>query len=164
MKGLVWTTDKTLTPKRLVRRYQWEAPPGHESMSTSNSLPGLSGSKPPHHRRPSSRLSEVAGLRKVHVAMTDATPPGPTSGVLADEGRKETTLDSWGGARAVRWFSEQGSPVGGSSQTRPSLRSGDWRKSCRALDLKPIRTKSYTRRPREGRTFHQNASWRNGLT
>ncbi len=26
----------------------------------------------------------------------------------------------------------------------PSYRSGDWRKACRALDLKPIRTKPYT--------------------
>jgi transposase InsO family protein len=32
------------------------------------------------------------------------------------------------------------------SDNGPAYRSGDWRKACRALDLKPIRTKPYTPR------------------
>jgi hypothetical protein len=62
--------------------------------------------------------------------------------LLADE-QKATTVGFL--ARAVGWFSEQGiTSRRVLSDNGPSYRSGDWRKACRALDLKPIRTKPYT--------------------
>jgi hypothetical protein len=61
---------------------------------------------------------------------------------LADE-QKATTVGFL--AHAVGWFSEQGITCRRVlSDNGPSYRSGDWRKACRALDLKPIRTKPYT--------------------
>ncbi len=48
-------------------------------------------------------------------------------------------------ARALGWFSEQGITCRRIlSDNGPSCRSGDWRKACHALALKPIRTKPYS--------------------
>ena len=64
--------------------------------------------------------------------------------VLPDE-QKTTTVDFL--ARAVGWFSQQGNTCSRIlSDNGSAYRSGDWRKACRALDLKPIRTKPYTPR------------------
>jgi hypothetical protein len=64
--------------------------------------------------------------------------------VLPDE-QKTTTVDFL--ARAVGWFSQQGNTCSRIlSDNGSAYRSGDWRKACRAHDLKLIRTKPYTPR------------------
>jgi transposase InsO family protein len=79
----------------------------------------------------------------VHVAIDDATRRVYVV-VFADE-LIATTLGFL--ARAVGWFSEQGITCRRVlSDNGPAYRSGDSRKACRALDLKPIRTKPYTPR------------------
>ncbi|WP_369801699.1 integrase core domain-containing protein [Cyanobium sp. NIES-981] len=85
--------------------------------------------------------SRGAGYEKVHVAIDDATRLAYVE-VLADE-QRATTVGFL--ARAVGWFSEQGITCRRIlSDNGSAYRSGDWRKACRALDLKPIRTKPYT--------------------
>ena len=77
----------------------------------------------------------------MHVAIDDATRLAYVE-VLADE-QRATTVGFL--ARAVGWFSEQGITCRRIlSDNGPAYRSGDWRKACQALDLKPIRTKPYT--------------------
>ena len=62
--------------------------------------------------------------------------------VLADE-QKATTVGFL--ARALGWFSEQGiSCRRVLSDNGSSYRSGEWRKACCALNIKPIRTRHYT--------------------
>ncbi len=64
--------------------------------------------------------------------------------VLADE-QKATTVGLEFLTRAVGWFSEQGITCRRIlSDNGSTYRSGDRRKACRALDLKPIRTKPCT--------------------
>lgn len=64
--------------------------------------------------------------------------------VLPDE-QKATTVGFL--ARAVGWFSQEGITCRRIlSDNGSAYRSGDWRKACRALDLKPIRTKPHTPR------------------
>jgi transposase InsO family protein len=64
--------------------------------------------------------------------------------VLSDE-QKATTVGFL--ARAVGWFSEQGITCRRVlSDNGSSYRSGEWRKVCSVLDLKPIRTTPYTPR------------------
>ena len=85
--------------------------------------------------------SRGAGYEKVHVAIDDATRLAYVE-VLADE-QRSTTVGSL--ARALGWFSEQGITCRRIlSDNGPSCRSGDWRKACHALALKPIRTKPYS--------------------
>lgn len=79
----------------------------------------------------------------MHVAIDDVTRLAYVE-VLADEQRVTTAGFR---ARAVGWFSEQGIICRRvPSDNGPAYRSSDWRKVCRALDLKPIRTKPYTPR------------------
>ena len=83
--------------------------------------------------------SPGAGYEKVHVAIDDATRLAYVE-VLADV--QKATVGFL--ARAVGWFYEQGITCRRVlSDNGPSYRSGDWRKACRALDLKPIGTKPY---------------------
>lgn len=64
--------------------------------------------------------------------------------VLPDE-QKATSIGFL--TRAVGWFNEQGITWRRVlSDNGSSYRSGEWRKSRSALDLSPIRTKSYTPR------------------
>nr|WP_255441369.1 MULTISPECIES: integrase core domain-containing protein [unclassified Synechococcus] len=50
-------------------------------------------------------------------------------------------------ARAVGWFSDQGiTHKRILSDNGSAYRSGEWRKACKALDLKPIRIRPYTPR------------------
>lgn len=64
--------------------------------------------------------------------------------VLPDE-QKATTVGFL--ARAVGWFSEQGITCRRVlSDNCSSYRSGEWRMACGDLNLKPIRTRSYTPR------------------
>jgi transposase InsO family protein len=87
--------------------------------------------------------SRGAGYEKVHVAIDDPTRLAYVE-VLPDE-QKGTTVGFL--ARAVSWFSEQGiTSRRVLSDNGSSYRSGEWRKACTAMDLKPIRTKPYTPR------------------
>jgi transposase InsO family protein len=62
--------------------------------------------------------------------------------VLTDE-QKATTVGFL--ASAIGWFSEQGITCRRVlSDNGSAYRSGDWRKACRALDLKPICTRPHT--------------------
>jgi transposase InsO family protein len=75
----------------------------------------------------------------IHV---DTKQLAPYVEVLADE-QRSTTVGSL--ARALGWFSEQGITCRRIlSDNGPSYRSGDWRKACHALALKPIRIKPYS--------------------
>ena len=77
----------------------------------------------------------------MHVAIDDATRVAYVE-VRPDE-QKATTVGFL--ARAVGWFSEQGITCRRVlSDNGVAYRSGDWRKACQALGMKPIRTKPYT--------------------
>jgi len=107
--------------------------------------------------------SRGAGYEKVHVAIDDATRLGYVE-VLADE-QRATTVGFL--TRAVGWFSEQGITCRRIlSDNSPAYRSGDWRKACRALDLRPIRIKPYTPQTngKAERFIKTLPSWRNGPT
>jgi transposase InsO family protein len=77
----------------------------------------------------------------VHVAVDDATRLAYVE-VLPDE-QQSTTVGFL--VRAVGWFSEQGMPCRRIlSDNGSAYRSGAWRKACRSMAIKPIRTKPYT--------------------
>ena len=68
-------------------------------------------------------------------------------------------------ARAVGWFSEQGITCRRvPSDNGASDRSSDWRKGCRALDMKRIRTKPYTPQTNGKAKRFIKLSWQNGPT
>lgn len=140
MKGLGLGRLKNLDPKPPVRRYQWERPGDMIHVDTKQ----LARFERVGHRITGDRRqgsSRGAGYEKVHVAIDDATRLAYVE-VLADE-QKATTIGFL--ARAVGWFSEQGITCRRIlSDNGSAYRSGDWRKACRALDLRPIRTKPYT--------------------
>jgi transposase InsO family protein len=140
MKGLRLGRLKNFEPKPPVRRYQWERPGDMIHVDTKQ----LARFERVGHRITGDRRqgsSRGAGYEKVHVAIDDATRLAYVE-VLADEQR--ATIVGFL-ARAVGWFSEQGITCRRVlSDNGPSYRSGDWRKACQALALKPIRTKPYT--------------------
>jgi hypothetical protein len=85
--------------------------------------------------------SPGAGYEKVHVAVDDATRLAYVE-VLPDE-QQSTTVGFL--VRAVGWFSEQGMTCRRIlSDNGSAYRSGAWRKACRTMAIKPIRTKPYT--------------------
>jgi len=131
---------RSLEPKPLVRRYEWERPGDMIHVDTKQ----LARFERVGHRITGDRRqgsSRGAGYEKVHVAIDDATRLAYVE-VLADE-QRATTVGFL--ARAVGWFSEQGITCRRIlSDNGPAYRSSDWRRACRALDLKPIRTKPYT--------------------
>lgn len=131
---------RSLEPKPPVRRYEWERPGDMIHVDTKQ----LARFERVGHRITGDRRqgsSRGAGYEKVHVAIDDATRLAYVE-VLADE-QRATTVGFL--ARAVGWFSEQGITCRRIlSDNGPAYRSSDWRRTCRALDLKPIRTKPYT--------------------
>jgi transposase InsO family protein len=131
---------KNLEPKVPVRRYQWERPGDMIHVDIKQ----LARFERVGHRITGDRRhgsTRGAGYEKVHVAIDDATRLAYVE-VLPDE-QKATTIGFL--VRAVGWFSEQGITCRRIlSDNGPAYRSGEWRKACRALDLKPIRTKPYT--------------------
>ena len=131
---------KNLEPKKPVVRYQWEKPGDMIDVDTKQ----LARFERIGHRITGDRrkgTSRGIGYEKVHVAIDDATRLAYVE-VLTDE-RKATTIGFL--ARAVGWFSEQGIHCRRVlSDNGSSYRSGDWRKACEVLGLKPIRTKAYT--------------------
>jgi transposase InsO family protein len=160
MKGLGLGRLKNLDPKPPVRRYQWERPGDMIHFDTKQ----LARFERVGHRITGDRRqgsSRGAGYEKVHVAIDDSTRLANVE-VLADE-QKATTIGFL--ARAVGWFSEQGITCRRIlSDNGSAYRSGDWRKACRALDLRPIRTKPYTPQPMARPSGSSRRSWRNGLT
>jgi len=114
---------------------------------------------------PSSRRSSRGGrLREGTCRRSDDATRLAYVEVLADEQEGNKTVASWPGRR--NGFSEQGITCRRILRrtTAPPIDSDDWRKSlCRALDLKPIRTKPYTPQTNgKGRTVHQKPSCPNG--
>lgn len=103
--------------------------------------------------------SRGAGYEKVHMAIDDATLLTDVK-VLPDE-QKATSVGFL--ARAAGWFSEQGITCRRVlSDNGSSDRSGEWRKPCSALDLKPIRTKPYTPSTNGKAGGSSRHSWRSG--
>ncbi len=98
----------------------------------------------------------------MHVAFDDATRLACLE-VLPDE-QKATTVAFL--TRAVGWFSAQGIICRRVlSDHGSSFRSGEWRKACSALDLKPISTRPYTRRTNgKAERFIKTLCWRTGRT
>jgi transposase InsO family protein len=142
MKALGLGRLRNLDPKPPVQRYQWEKPGDMIHVDTKQ----LARFERVGHRITGDRrqgCSRGAGYEKVHVAVDDATRLAYVE-VLPDE-QKATTVGFL--ARAVGWFSEQGITCRRVlSDNGSAYRSGDWRRACRTLDLKPIRTKPYTPR------------------
>lgn len=142
MKALGLGRLRNLEPKAPVQRYQWQTPGDMIHVDTKQ----LARFERVGHRITGDRrqgCSRGAGYEKVHVAVDDATRLAYVE-VLPDE-QKATTVGFL--ARAVGWFSQQGITCRRIlSDNGSAYRSGDWRKACRALDLKPIRTKPYTPR------------------
>jgi transposase InsO family protein len=142
MKALGLGRLRNLEPKIPVRRYEWERPGDMIHVDTKQ----LARFERVGHRITGDRrqgCSRGAGYEKVHVAVDDATRLAYVE-VLPDE-QKATTVGFL--ARAVGWFSQQGITCRRIlSDNGSAYRSGDWRKACRALELKPIRTKPYTPR------------------
>jgi hypothetical protein len=142
MKALGLGRLRNLEPKVPVQRYQWEKPGDMIHVDTKQ----LARFQRIGHRITGDRrqgCSRGAGYEKVHVAVDDATRLAYVE-VLPDE-QKATTVGFL--ARAVGWFSQQGITCRRVlSDNGSSYRSGEWRKACSALDLKPIRTRPYTPR------------------
>jgi hypothetical protein len=142
MKALGLGRLRNLDPKPPVQRYQWEKPGDMIHVDTKQ----LARFERVGHRITGDRrqgTSRGAGYEKVHVAVDDATRLAYVE-VLPDE-QKATTVGFL--ARAVGWFSQQGITCRRVlSDNGSAYRSGAWRKACRALDLRPIRTKPYTPR------------------
>jgi transposase len=142
MKALGLGRLRNLDPKPPVQRYQWEKPGDMIHVDTKQ----LARFERVGHRITGDRrqgCSRGAGYEKVHVAVDDATRLAYVE-VLPDE-QKATTVGFL--TRAVGWFNEQGITCHRIlSDNGSAYRSGDWRKACRALDHKPIRTKPYTPR------------------
>jgi len=154
MKDLGLGRLKNLDPKPPVRRYQWEHPGDMIHVDTKQ----LARFERVGHRITGDRrqgCSRGAGYEKVHVAIDDATRLAYVE-VLADE-QKATAIGFL--ARAVGWFTEQGISCRRIlSDNGPAYRSSDWRRACRALDLKPIRTKPYTPQTNgKAERVHQNS-------
>ena len=149
---------KNLEPKKPVVRYQWEKPGDMIHVDTKQ----LARFEHIGHRITGDRrkgTSRGIGYEKVHVAIDDATRLAYVE-VLADE-RRATTIGFL--ARAVGWFSEQGIHCRRVlSDNGSSYRSGDWRKACEVLGLKPIRTKAYTPQTNGKAERLIKHSWRNG--
>ena len=133
---------RNLEPKVPVQRYQWEKPGDMIHVDTKQ----LARFERVGHRITGDRrqgCSRGAGYEKVHVAVDDATRLAYVE-VLPDE-QKATTVGFL--TRAVGWFNAQGINCRRVlSDNGSSYRSGEWRKACSALDLKPIRTRPYTPR------------------
>jgi transposase InsO family protein len=133
---------RNLDPKPPVQRYQWQRPGDMIHVDTKQ----LARFERIGHRITGDRrqgCSRGAGYEKVHVAIDDATRLAYVE-VLPDE-QKATTVGFL--CRAVGWFSDQGITCRRVlSDNGSSYRSGEWRKACSAMDLKPIRTKPYTPR------------------
>jgi hypothetical protein len=142
MKALGLGRLRNLEPKAPVQRYEWEKPGDMIHVDTKQ----LARFERVGHRITGDRrhgCSRGAGYEKVHVAVDDATRLAYVE-VLPDE-QKATTVGFL--ARAVGWFSQQGITCRRVlSDNGSAYRSGAWRKACRALDLRPIRTKPYTPR------------------
>lgn len=142
MKALGLGRLRNLDPKPPVQRYQWEKPGDMIHVDTKQ----LARFERVGHRITGDRrqgCSRGAGYEKVHVAVDDATRLAYVE-VLPDE-QKATTVGFL--ARAVGWFSQQGITCRRVlSDNGSAYRSGAWRKACRALDLRPVRTKPYTPR------------------
>lgn len=142
MKALGLGRLRNLDPKVPVQRYQWEKPGDMIHVDTKQ----LARFERIGHRITGDRrqgCSRGAGYEKVHVAIDDATRLAYVE-VLPDE-QKATTVGFL--ARAVGWFSAQGITCRRVlSDNGSSYRSGEWRKACSALDLRPIRTRPYTPR------------------
>jgi len=142
MKALGLGRLRNLDPKPPVQRYQWEKPGDMIHVDTKQ----LARFERVGHRITGDRrqgCSRGAGYEKVHVAIDDATRLAYVE-VLPDE-QKATTVGFL--ARAVGWFSEQGITCRRVlSDNGSAYRSGAWRKACRTLDLRPIRTRPYTPR------------------
>jgi transposase InsO family protein len=142
MKTLGLGRLRNLDPKTPVQRYQWEKPGDMIHVDTKQ----LARFERVGHRITGDRrqgCSRGAGYEKVHVAIDDATRLAYVE-VLPDE-QKATTVGFL--ARAVGWFSEQGITCRRVlSDNGSSYRSGEWRKACGVLNLKPIRTRPYTPR------------------
>ena len=131
---------KNLEPKPPVRRYQWEHPGDMIHVDTKQ----LARFERVGHRITGDRrqgCSRGAGYEKLHIAIDDATRLAYAE-VLPDE-KRSTTVGFL--ARAVGWFSDQGITCKRIlSDNGSAYRSGEWRKACQALNLKPIRTKPYS--------------------
>ena len=142
MKSLGLGRLRNLEPKTPVQRYQWEKPGDMIHVDTKQ----LARFQRVGHRITGDRrqgCSRGAGYEKVHVAVDDATRLAYVE-VLPDE-QQATTVGFL--TRAVGWFSKQGITCRRVlSDNGSSYRSGEWRKACSALDLKPIRTRPYTPR------------------
>jgi len=142
MKALGLGRLRNLDPKVPVQRYQWEKPGDMFHVDTKQ----LARFERVGHRITGDRrrgCSRGAGYKKVRVAIDDATRLAYVE-VLPDE-QKATTVGIL--ARAVGWFSAQGITCRRVlSDHGSSYRSGEWRKACSALDLKPICTRLYTPR------------------
>jgi len=142
MKALGLGRLRNLDSKPPVHRYEWEKPGDMIHVDTKQ----LARFERVGHRITGDRrqgCSRGAGYEKVHVAIDDATRLAYVE-VLPDE-QKATTVGFL--ARALGWFSEQGITCRRVlSDNGSSYRSGEWRKACSALDLKPIRTRPYTPR------------------
>jgi len=117
--------------------------------------------RPPHHgacRQGSPRCGYGKGARS-----RSTTPPPCLRRSGLAESRRKTTVGFLAPCRRLVLF-EQGSPAADPPQTkRPLLPPGDWRKACRALDLKPIRTKPYNAADHGKAETFIKPSWRNGL-
>ncbi len=142
LKALGLGRLRNLVPRPPVRRYQWQRPGEMIHVDTKQ----LARFRKVGHRITGDRrlgCSPGAGYEKAHVAVDDATRLAYVE-VLPDE-KKATTVGFL--ARAVGWFSEQGITCQRIlSDNGSAYRSGEWRKACKALDLKPIRTRPYTPR------------------
>ena len=97
----------------------------------------------PSHRVTGDRRDGVdgAGWEYLHLAVDDHSRLAYTE-VLNSEGKQDATAFL---LRALIWFAEQGITVEGAMTDNGSAyRSKLWRRACRALELRHLRTRPYT--------------------
>ena len=130
----------------MARRSQWRVPDAY-SWSLRWSQRGANGTRAPSsgHRITGDRRGASTGMGcdVLHVAIDDATRLAYVE-VLADERRRSTTGFL---VRALRWFRARGVRVERvMTDNGPGYVARLFRKACRMLHLRHIRTRPYTPR------------------
>jgi transposase InsO family protein len=129
----------SLDPKPVVIRYERERPGELLHIDTKK----LGRIERPSHRVTGDRRDRVRGIgwEYLHLAVDDHSRMAYTE-ILKDEGQRTSTAFL---LRALAWFADHGVDTERvMTDNGNAYRSRLWRRACRALELRHIRTRPYT--------------------